>query len=148
MARVKGRDVLLEMMETVAKLEATATSHAVKLEALAVHAVQSAAETTALRVDLREVAKGMHDVSKRMDDVSKRMDDLSERTERVVQRVGSLETEAHSLAQGFVDTAKLARTQQQLVGQLARLIKEQADSSSGRLDELEERVHNLERKAG
>lgn len=155
MARAKGRDVLVEMMETVAKLEATATAHATKLEALAVHAVQSAVETTALRLGLGELATGLADVSKRMNDVSKRMDDvakrvdgLSDRTGHVLQRVGALETENHALAQGFVDTAKLARTQQQQLGQLARLVKEQAGNSKTRLDEIEDRVVALERKAG
>ena len=127
MARVKGRDVLLEVMETVAKLEAGATAQAEKLEALAVHAAQAAAEMAALRLELRE---------------------LSRAAKSVEQRVGSLEPEFHALSQGFVDTAKLNRTQQQQIGQLARLINEVAGNSHTRLEDLEERVDALERKAG
>jgi predicted nucleic acid-binding Zn-ribbon protein len=133
-ARLKGREVLLELMETAAKLEAGATAHAEKLEALAVHAGQAAAEMAALRIELREFAKAVRS--------------MEQRVKGVEQRVGSLEPEFHAISQGFVDTAKFTRTHQQQIGQLARLINVVAGDSDTRLDDLEERVGTLERKAG
>lgn len=134
MARAKGRDVVIDLMDAVAKLEATATRHADQLEALAAHAVATSAEMLGLSEQVRDVSRRMHDVSQRMEDVS--------------QRVGSLEVEFQELAQGFVESAKLSRTIEQQLGRVARLLGEFAGSSTSRFDDIEGRLEKLERKAG
>jgi chromosome segregation ATPase len=128
------------MLDSVAKLEAAVTAHADQLETLAHHAMRTSAEVTALAVQVR-------DVSKRMDDVSKRMDDVSNRMDGVAQRLGSLEGETQSLAEGFVESAGLARSTQQQVGRFARLLTEYAGRSDSRFDEIEGRLDALEKKA-
>jgi methyl-accepting chemotaxis protein len=176
MARVKGRDVVVELMDSVAKLEATSALHAEQLESLAKHAIGTTATVTALGSEMRliwrsvgELSKRMDDVSKRMDDVSKRMDDVSKRMDDVskrmdglaaatlsiadqlggvTQRVGSLETELQAQASAFVDAAVTARTHQQQLGRFAKLISQFADGSSSRFDDIEDRLVKLERKAG
>ena len=76
MARIKGREVVIDLMDTVAKLEATATKHAELLESLAAHAMSTSAELTA--------------VAGRLSDVSLRVAEVSQRLTEVSQRVGSL----------------------------------------------------------
>jgi methyl-accepting chemotaxis protein len=155
MARVKGRDVVVELLDSVAKLEATSALHAEQLESLAKHAIGTTATVTALGSELRLVWRSVGDLSKRMDDVSKRMDGLAGATlaiadqlNGVTQRVGSLEAELQTQASAFVDAAATARTQQQQLGRFARLISQFADGSSSRFDDIEDRLVKLERKAG
>ncbi len=148
MARAKGRDVVIDLMDAVGKLEATSTAHADQLEALARQAMVTSAEVTALAHQMRDVSQRMDDVSQRMDDVSQRMDDVSQRMDGVSQRVGSLEGEFTSLAQGFVESARLARVTEQQLGRFARLLGEFAGGSRSRFDDIEGRLDALERKAG
>jgi len=162
MARVKGRDVVVELLDAVAKLEATSALHAEQLESLATHAIGTTATVTALGSELRLVWRSVGELSKRMDDVSKRMDDVSKRMDAlavatlaiadqlggVTQRVGSLEGELQNLASSFVEAAVTARTQQQQLGRFAKLISQFADGNGSRFDDIEVRLLKLERKAG
>lgn len=120
MARSRGRDVVIDLMDAVAKLEATTTRQADQLEALAAHAVATSAEMIGLSVQVSDVSR----------------------------RVASLEVEFRALAQGFVESAKLSRTIEQQLGRLARLLGEFAGRSTSRFDDIEGRLEKLERKAG
>lgn len=120
MARAKGRDVVIELMDSVAKLEAATTRHADLLESLSEHAIAMSVEMTALSAQLTAAS----------------------------QRMTSLESEVHLLARGFVDTTKLARSIQLETGRVARLLGEFAGSSSARFDSIEGRLNRLEKKAG
>lgn len=119
MARARGRDVVIDLMDAVAKLEATTTRQADQLEALAAHAVATSAEMFGLSAQVRDVS----------------------------QRVASLESEFRELAEGFVESAKLARTIEQQLGRVARLLGEFVGSSTSRFDDIEGRLEKLERKA-
>ena len=148
MARAKGRDVVIELMDSVAKLEATTTRHADLLESLSGHAVAMSVEMTALSGQVADVSRRMTDVSRQMTDVSRRMTDVSERTGGVSQRVASLEKEVHDLSRGFLEAVKFSRSLQTEVGRLARLLGEFAGGRSSRLDTIEGRLDRLEKKAG
>ncbi len=127
MARVKGRDVVVDMMEAVAKLEATATKHADLLESIAAHAMSTSAELTALsgRVTF---------VSSRVGDLSARVQELSGQMKDVAQRVSALEGDFHGLAEDLVKSATLSRTMQTQLGQFARLLGEFAGGSKKRFE--------------
>jgi chromosome segregation ATPase len=169
MARVKGRDVVLELMDAVERLEATSAEHADLLESLAEHTVSTSAEVAALAGQMAHVSRQMNDVSQRMNDVSQRMDDVSQRMDDVSQRVddvsqrmegvsqglagvskrtASLEVDFHTLAQNSVESAKLARTVQQHLGRLAKLLGEYAGGSKSRFETIEDRLDRLEKKTG
>ena len=141
MARVKGQDVVVDLMDAVAKLEATAAEHADLLESIAGHAMSTSAELTALsgRVNF---------VSGRVSDLSARMQELSGQMEDVAQRVSALEGDFQSLAQNFVRSAVLSRTMQTQLGQFARVLGEFAGGSKKRFQDIEDRLETLEKKAG
>ena len=176
MAKVKGPDVLLGLMEAVAKLEATSEKHADQLESLAQTAMATTATLTALTSDMRhlwrasaETAKRMDDMTQRMNDMTQRMDDMTQRMNDMTQhmnrmtqhlgslsghvgsmtgRVESLESEMMTLAQGFVQAAASAREREQLTKHVARLLNEFAGRSLTRFDAIEGRLLKLERKTG
>lgn len=122
MARVKGRDVVIDMMDAVEKLHATSAEHAELLESMAAHAMQTSAELTALSVQMVSTSKRLNEVS---------------------HRVTSLEGDFHSFAENFVRSATLARTTEEQLGRLARLLGEFAGDSNSRFDSLEGRVSKL-----
>ena len=148
MARVKGRDLVLEMMDVVASLEATAKKHADLIESLAAHAISTSAELTSVAGRLAQVSQRVADVSERVADVSNRVADVSNRVADVSERVGSLEREFKELAAGFVESAGLVRTTQAGLKRLTRLMVEMAGGTGHRLDDLEVRVTRLEKKTG
>ena len=148
MARVKGRDVVVELLDAVAKLEATTALHAEQLESLADLAMGMTVQVTALSSELRQVSRNASELSKRMDDVSKRMDDVSKRMDDVSTRVDGIEGDLQTLAQGFVDAAATARTAQQQTGRLAKILGDLAEGNRSRFDDIEDRLVKLERKAG
>jgi ABC-type transporter Mla subunit MlaD len=134
MARVKGREVVVELLDSVAKLEATAALHAQQMEALAELAMGMTATVTSLGSELRQVWRSVSELARRMDDVSKRMD--------------GIERDLQTLAQGFVDAAGTARTAQQQTGRLAKILADLAEGNRSRFDDIEDRLVKLERKAG
>ena len=169
MARIKGRDVVIDLMDAVAKLEATATKHADLLEAMGTHAVTMSVEMTALSGQVSAVARRMDDLTVRMDDLATRMDDMATRMNgmssqahatsqrvgqtsqemgEVSQRITSLETEFQIHAQNALKSAKLARTTEEQLGRFARLLGDYAGQSTTRFDEIEGRLVKLERKTG
>lgn len=134
MARVKGRDVLLELMDSVEALQATAAEHADLLASMAEHTVSTSAEMTALAGQVAHVSRQMSHVSQRMDDIAK--------------RTASLEADFQTLAQNSVESVKFARTLQQQLGRTAKLLGEFAGGSKNRFETIEGRLDRLERKAG
>lgn len=127
MARAKGRDVLIELMDSVAQIQATTARHADLLETLAAQAVSIAHRVQSLERQVQSLERQVHEL------------------ERQVHELGS---EVHELAQGFVQSAELSRTLQQQVGRMARTLGDFAGGSATRLKAIEQRLDRLERKAG
>ena len=162
MARAKGRDVVLELMESVARLEVTTAQQAEVMQSLADHVVATSAELTAYSRHMAELWRRMEDVSRRVGEVSQRMGDVSERVGEVSQRMGdlservgglsqrtsSLEGDFHGFAELVVTSAKLSQTVQREVGRLATLMGEFAGGSRTRFETIEERLDRLEKKTG
>jgi predicted nucleic acid-binding Zn-ribbon protein len=141
MARVKGRDALLDLMDTVARLEATTGRHAEALETLAAQMAKTTAQVVGLTTIYGGLASGMRGLSQRMDEMSTRM-------EQGEQRLQALEGDMQRQHEMTLSAASTAREQQHLVGRLGKFIGVLADSSSDRFDEIEARVDALEKKAG
>ena len=148
MARAKGRDVVLELMESVARLEVTTAQQAEVMQSLADHVVATSAELTAYSRHMAELWRRMEDVSRRVGEVSQRMGDLSERVGGLSQRTSSLEGDFHGFAELVVTSAKLSQTVQREVGRLATLMGEFAGGSRTRFETIEERLDRLEKKTG
>jgi methyl-accepting chemotaxis protein len=176
MARVKGRDVIIELMDTVEKLQETTTQHADLLESMAEHAARTSAQLTALAAHTaytarrtNELSQRTNELSQRTNELSQRMNDLAQRTNEFAQRMNdhssriddhslgmrqlsertaALETEFQKHAENALLSADLGRKTQSHVGHLARLLKELADETDSRLEEIEHRVTKLERKTG
>jgi chromosome segregation ATPase len=148
MARVKGREVVLELMDAVAQLEKTSSAHTEQLEAIAALAVETSAHVGRMSLQLGELAVRVGDVSKRMDDVSKRMDDVSMRTDTLAREMELLDRELATQADQFLAAVKLSRTNQEQVGRVARVLAAFADGNKTRFESIEDRLDALERKAG
>jgi len=169
MARVKGRDVLLELMDAVAKLEASSERHATQMESMAKISMETTAIVTALSGEVRMlwrevgvISKSVASLSSTVDALSSNVDALSSNVDAlssnvgslsssvgaIAQRVESLETETQRLSEGFLDAAQGARTNQQNLGQVARLLVEFSGNHTDRFDRIESRLDKLERKAG
>jgi methyl-accepting chemotaxis protein len=133
MARVKGREVVLDLMDSVAELRATVAEHAVQLEHLG--------KVTA------SLSTRMDEMSTRMDEMSTRMDEMSTRMDEMSTRMDEMSSDLGNLSRGFFEAAKTNATLQQQLGRAAKLIGELADRSQVRFDELEQRVLKLEKKA-
>jgi methyl-accepting chemotaxis protein len=99
MARVKGGDVLLQLMDTVAQLKKTAEQHAEQLEGIAKLGIETSTRveglgthTFGLGSQARDLSKRMDDLSNRMDDMSTRMDDMSTRMDDMSTRMDDMST--------------------------------------------------------
>jgi methyl-accepting chemotaxis protein len=175
MARIKGRDVVLELMEAVGALEKTAVLHARQLGEIATMAVETSARAHGLTTHVGALAKGFSDLSRRMDDMTTRMNDMttrmhdmttrmhdmttrmhdmSTRTNDMSTRMDAFENEAASFEAGLATqaehtkvAAQTSNQQAQQIGRLSRLIGVFADSSTNRFDDIESRLVVLEKKA-
>jgi uncharacterized phage infection (PIP) family protein YhgE len=148
MARVKGRDLLLDMMDALAKLEASSEAYALQMEEIARMGLETRAIVTGLSSDMRRLSATVGSLSATVGSLSATVGSLSETVGEISARVGSLEEEAGNLSAGFVKAAAGSRTNQQHVATLARIFNEYAGQSTDRLTRLEDRVGKLERKAG
>lgn len=162
MARVKGRDVLLEMMEAVSQLQASSALHAAQMDEVAKMGLETRATVTALAADMRHFSKQVHGLattvsalsttvsalSTTVGSLSTTVGPLSTTVETLSSRVATLETEVGRLSEGFLMAATTAHTNQQHLARLAGMFNQFAGGERDRIDDLEDRVVKLERKAG
>lgn len=120
MARVKGRDLVLEIVEAVERAERTAQQQTELMEAV-----------TALSEHTTE-----------------RIGQLRESIAQLNERVASLESESDELSLQFAKGARLAQEHARQLGQVGRLLRELAGGSETRFDTIETRLDALERKVG
>lgn len=168
MARVRGREVVVDLMDAVAKLQETSTQHAEQLEALASLSMGMAARLTGveqqvtglthqfnglthqvngLTHQVNGLAQHVSAIAQQLATVASHVEDLSGGFVQLRQRVTALEQDAQQLAEGFLNGAKLARSTEQQLGRFGMLLGQLADGSNSRIDQLEARVKKLERKA-
>lgn len=119
MARAKGRDVILELMESVAALEATGAEQTERFELLAT------------RTDV---------MAEQFEVMATQMSAMATQLSAMGAQMKALTTQVNALTLG-------ARTHQAQLGRVARLIVELAGDHQ-RIEGLEVRVQKLERKAG
>lgn len=162
MARARGRDVVLELMNAVERLEATTARHAEQMEEVARLGLQTAATTVALAADMRAFKQQFDGLKQQVDGLKQQVDGLKHQVdglkhqidgvqEQVVGldvRVGSLEEETLALSGALVKSAETSREIQQQMGRFARLLAQFAEGNTSRFDDIEQRLTRLERKAG
>ncbi len=140
MARARGRDVVLELMDAVGELEKTTALHATQLGDIAALAVETSAKVVGLSGQMGALTKGFADLSRRMDDMTHRMDALTRET-------ASLGADLTTQAETTLLASKTAHQQQQQLGRVARLLSVFADGSDHRFADIESRLGALEKKA-
>lgn len=119
MARAKGRDVILQLIESVGELEALGAEQTERFEVLAAHVGGMATHVAGIGAQVSALAT----------------------------QVNSLTTQVNAMAIQVNALALGARASQAQLGRVARLIVELA-SDHQRIEGLEVRVQKLERKAG
>lgn len=154
MARVKGREVVVDLMDAVAALEKTTALHATQLRDVAALAVETSARVHGLTGQTSSLMKGFSDLSRRMDDLSRRMDDMSQRMDDMSQRMnelttglGEVEAGLNVQAENLLVAAKTVHQQQEQFARVGRLLATFAASNGDRFDELDARLTVLEKKA-
>ena len=140
MARVKGREVVVALLDAVAKLERTTSAHAEKIEAIATLAMGTSTRVHGLSLQMADLAHGFRELSHRVDVISTRLDGVS-------TRVDELDEDLKQQAEQLLASAKLSRVMEQQLGQVARLLASFADGSRSRFESIEDRLDDLERKA-
>jgi len=148
MARAKGRDVVLELMDAVGELEKTTALHATQLGDIATLAIETSAKMVGLSGQMGTISKGFSDLARRMDDMSKRMDDLSQRMDGLTRVTDSLGADLTTQAENALLASRTAHQQQQQLGRVARLLSAFADGSDHRFADIESRLGALEKKTG
>lgn len=154
MARVAGKDVMLELMNTVERLEKTAGEHADTLAELAETALKMSAGWAAIDARLshmvarsnkleQTVATIHNTVATLQKDVAGHTRDLS----FLSKSLSVMAEDSANLTRGFATGAAQTREQQRMYGQLARTVTGLAGESDARFDELEHRVTKLEKKS-
>jgi len=126
MARVAGRDVVLELLDTVRQLKTNADRH---------------------EVDLRRLNTRMDSMAARMVEVVERMTALAAETSLLRASVVAMSTDMTAFAGDLKHLAEGYSETKVLVGRLAKLLTEYAGSNDERMDELEARVLKLEKKS-
>jgi chromosome segregation ATPase len=147
MARARGRDVVLELMDAVGELEKTTALHATQLGDIAALAVETSAKVVGLSGQMGALTKGFADLSRRMDDMTHRMDDMTHRMDALTRETASLGADLTTQAETTLLASKTAHQQQQQLGRVARLLSVFADGSDHRFADIESRLGALEKKA-
>ena len=138
MARSRGRDVVIELMDAVEALQATSQRHTEQLEALAQVSMETVAHVTALT---QTVGTLSHTVGT----LSNTVGTLSHTVGTLTQRVEALESDVRRLSEGFVAAAANSRLQTQQLAQVGRLIGQLAEGAQDRFERIESRLTKLER---
>lgn len=154
MAKVKGRDVVLELMNTVERLERGFETHSDRLDEMAQVAMNMAARTTAMEARTTHFAQRVNQLTATVNQLVATVNQMNATVNAMGTEVTSLRTEVAELsadttrfAELTIDAAKLGRENRLGIGQLARLIGELADGTDSRFDRLEHRVTALEKKS-
>ena len=127
MAKVTGRDVLIDLIDTVNQLKATQVLHTESLERIHVRLGLMAERTAETAARAEQMAA---DVALFARAQAQESDDLTK-----------LKTE-------FVGTQQLSRQTQLGLGRLAQLLTISVDASDHRFSEIEDRLTRIEKKTG
>lgn len=144
MARVKGKDVILEMMDSIERLEEIAKEHEHRLKELGDVAMDSAARIVGLASGFGTLTSGLRQLTTQMGQVTTQMGHLGDQAASLTSRIEALESDMLTLAQGFRDGAAAQRESQQHLARLGRLLVQYAGNSDSRFDAIEGRLDALE----
>ena len=141
MARVKGRDLLLDMLDAVHALEATSAQHTEQLEEHARLLTKVNADVSKLKTD---VAQLQTHVAQLQTHVAQLQTDVNQ----LYGSVRALSDDFTTVMESGNKMAELGRVTTQQVGRLAKAVAALAGDSDDRMTKIESRLERLERKAG
>lgn len=141
MARVKGRDLLLDMLDAVHALEATSAQHTEQIEEHARLLTKFSADAMQLR---RDVAQLQTHVAQLQTHVAQLQTDVTQ----LYGSVRVLSDDSVTMMESGNKMAELTRVTTQQVGRLAKAVAALAGDSDDRMTQIESRLDRLERKAG
>jgi chromosome segregation ATPase len=141
MARVAGRDVLVQLMDAVAQLQASQARQdedieriIVRLDLMSGRMNGLAGQQASLAQQMAQMAEQMALLSQRMDESSAQMDELAE--------------DLRALRGDFVSLAQHGRETSGGLKRLSEIVVKALGTSEERFDELEARLARLEKKTG
>lgn len=153
MARVKGRDVVLDLMDGFQELRSEVDRHREQL--VAMEATQAelvsgfrdlATATRATATQLRGLSTHLNLVTVRLNEVTERVDGLEGRMDGLTDRVDSLTVVAERLQQQFGESRRSAERQSDILGDLGDLLGKIVRGTRDRIEDHEERLLALEKK--
>ncbi|MCC6335791.1 MAG: hypothetical protein IT380_17580 [Myxococcales bacterium] len=176
MARVYGKDLIIELMETVRRLDQGMARQEEVNERILARLDLMSERTNAIAGQLGVVSGRLDDLTQRMNDLTQRMNELTQRMNELTQRMNELTQRMNeltermnevagdvtSLRSGFVELAAdqsllgsdfarfrvLTQELRQNLRRLTELFLQSLDTSTDRFDELEARLAALEKKTG
>lgn len=148
MARVTGKDVLVELMEAVEQLKASQQRQDKDIERIVTRLGLMAERSN-------ETVSRMDSMTARMDALTTRMNEMTARMNEMTGEMASLREHFRELAddqlglrQDFVSLAQHGRQTQAGLQRLSDIIVKALGTTDERFDELEARVAKLEKKTG
>ncbi|MFZ5444245.1 MAG: hypothetical protein ACOZQL_29885 [Myxococcota bacterium] len=175
MARVTGKDVVLDLMDEVKRLgdlqvrqDAAFARFEVRLELVIDHTRNLATQMEGLSQRVDGLTQRMDGLTQRMDGLTQRMDELTQQMGAVTQQMNAVTQQMNGMTQhlGVVtravadfsdeatslraDLTTLARTNAETgagLKRVAALLAKVVDTTDERFDDLEARVLKLEKKS-
>jgi chromosome segregation ATPase len=175
MARVTGKDVVLDLMGEVKRLgevqvrqEAAFARFEMRLELVIDHTRTLATQLDGLTQRVDGLAQRMDGLTQRMDELTQRMDELTQQMGAVTQQMNTITQQMNGVTQhlGVVtravadfsdestslrgDLTTLARTSGEMgagLKRVAALLAKMVNTNDERFDDLEARVLELEKKS-
>lgn len=148
MARAGGRDVMLEMLDTVERLQRVSERHETDLQQMNVRVGMMSARMSSMAGRLDELTVRTDELTVRLNELTVRLNEFSVEVRALRESMVALSEDGTTLAGGFKRLAEGYAETRGHLSRLTRLLTEYAGFSKDRLDELETRVSKLEKKSG
>jgi chromosome segregation ATPase len=162
MARVIGKDVLVELLDVVEQLKASQKRQDEDIERIVTRLglmAERSNETVArmdsmtARIDaltarMNEMTARMNEMTARMNEMTARMNELSAEMASLREHFRELAEDQLGLRQDFVSLAQHGRQMQAGLQRLSAILVKALDVTDERFDELEARIAALEKKTG
>jgi chromosome segregation ATPase len=155
MARVIGKDVLVELLDAVEQLKASQKRQdedieriVTRLGLMAERSNETVARMDSMTARIDALTARMNEMTARMNEVTARMNELSAEMASLREHFRELAEDQLGLRQDFVSLAQHGRQMQAGLQRLSAILVKALDVTDERFDELEARVAALEKKTG
>lgn len=147
MARVAGKDVMLELMNTVERLDRGFATHAGRLDEMAKVAMEMAARTAALASRSDQFTTRMNEMTVTVNQLTANVSSMGAEVTRFTTEVGELSDDTTRFAEIAITAARESQETRGDLRRLTRLVGALAERHGTRLDDIEARVTRLEKKS-